>query len=140
MRALNVGAQFCRAPAEPKERQPQPGEWWDVKESAHPVFYIGKNVGGLDVWQTGDGREYLWCDEACIAIRHLPDCTGFDYKIPPEETPAEKRLREVGITWDTDGDYWTSDGCGLLLVASNFTPDQLKAIVAHMQEQEGGAE
>jgi hypothetical protein len=130
-------------PAEP-EKQPQPGEWWwacrDADEPRGPseaLRCVGLTYSGHAVWE--DSNRAIYRGTEVIPIRHLPDCTGFDYVPPPEQTPAEKRLRELGIERDTDGDY-RSVRHRTVLGLSDFTSEQVEAIAAHMREREGGEE
>ena len=118
--------------------QPQPGEWWQwINGDRLSVMWCsGRTPDGMLVWHEDEGvfapQDY-WLGRP---IRHLPDCTGFDYVPPPEETPAEKRLREVGVEFDDEGDYLTPSGqpgVKELIQPGPWTPDQLEAIAAHMR-------
>lgn len=115
----------------------QPAEAVQIAEKQRRVFYqdllykvcswIDNRLGGMTFTGTveypkGNVMERL---EQAAAVR------------PPEETPAEKRLKELGVERDGKGNYWTSD-CSGLLAAYDFTFDQLEAIITHIQEQKGG--
>lgn len=62
-----------------EKKTPQPGEWWEWF-TGEPVFVtVVGAVNSRGLWVNKDN-----------AIRHLPDCTGFDYKIPPK--PQKKTI------------------------------------------------
>lgn len=115
------------------ETQPQPGNWYMVNTMG-PFYYIGPDLDGDPTFQK-DAR-FTMGSYADPTLRHLPNCTGFDYEVPPEQTPAEKRLPEVGVTWcEGDRQYRNPHKDVLRLV--DWKSDQLEAIAAHMREWEG---
>lgn len=123
------------------EKQPQPGEWWLLR-NGHGRDFVARavdlNAAGVMVWEESNGNLFPQHSDFARPIRHLPYCTGFDYVPPPEQTLEEKRLEEVGISFNpTSGVYMTASH---IRCADSMTPDQLEAIAAHMREQEGGAE
>lgn len=123
--------------------QPQPGEWWEysLKGLRGVAYCCGRFLNGRLLWQDHPNRGYIKLFRQSL-IRHLPDCTGFDYELPPEETPAERRLREVGLE-EHNGDYLKPTGkVGVTYSISwrHWTAKQVEAIAAHMREQIGGAE
>lgn len=97
-------------PAE--EKTPQPGEWWEL-ENGEVVYCVGRDPAGSVWWQSKsdnkDGEVYCYY----TPVRHLPDCTGFDYEIPPEEPEPETitvyrwLLRRNPTTYITSDCYFT---------------------------------
>ncbi|HBE70433.1 MAG TPA: hypothetical protein DDW52_19965 [Planctomycetaceae bacterium] len=75
--------------------QPQPGEWCFIRsKNTNEEFvarFLNHKSDGTPVFECST-RE-LW--QEVEILRHLPNCTGFNYVPPPELTPAEKRLREL---------------------------------------------
>ena len=128
-------------PAEP-EKQPQPG--WVINQF-RSIGWRTIGPGGCLTVLDEDWEAYptAYDHECDYTWKDLPDCTGFDYVPPPEQTPAEKLLREVGIEFDGVGDYLKSTGqSGVhdMIWGAMWTAGQLEAIAAHMREREGGAE
>lgn len=78
------------------------------------------------------GHEYEWV--------LVPDCTGFDYQIPPEtapeKTPAETQLEDLGVSLFAKSrkPYRVNLPAGLFHSVHSFTPKQLRAIADHMEE------
>ena len=142
-------------PAEP-EKQPQSGEWWEaVIDGETVILWLFEIPGsGLRWVDFSDAVDAVDCGHVEF-VRHLPDCSGFDYEIPPEQSPAkwfrvtdderEGWCQSVGthfnVVWD-DGD------CTLSIVDLSYkgirkadAPNEYSGpIVAHKRERKGGAE
>ena len=120
-----------------QEKQPQPG--WVINEF-RDIGWRTIGPGGYVIVLNEDYEEFRGAYD--LTWEDLPNCTGWDYKIPPEETPAERRLREVGLK-EHNGDYLKPTGkAGVTYSISwrHWTVKQVEAIAAHMREQIGGAE
>lgn len=113
------------------EKRPEAGEWWEaiLIGGVDPVivFSVPNELGMIAVDSAGftfgahDFDTVAW-------IRHLPDCTGFDYETPPAsvwdgagwyrtecgkcfELNSVRQSRERA-SWDRIPhiDYWNADG------------------------------
>lgn len=120
--------------AEANCSEPQPGEWWEVGSNKKFGIFVGWDRERFAVFQMAYSKFEPW--HSSRLKRHLPDCTGFDYEIPPEKTPAEKQLEEFGVHFDPDKAnvawmYCINDGS---IGVGRFSPKQLRAIADHMEE------
>lgn len=118
--------------------QPQPG--WVINEF-RDIGWRTIGPGGYVIVLNEDYEEFRGAYD--LTWEDLPDCTGFDYVPPPEETPAEKLLRKAGVAFEPaeyDEEEETYRFIDQMGNYNMITIQQAGAIAAHMREREGGAE
>lgn len=82
-------------PDEPSDciKTPQPGEWW-LDEDGDLGYVHGLTDNARLVFKfRSDSKTYACNCSPDNLVRHLPDCTGWDYKVPDEE--PERKMKNV---------------------------------------------
>jgi hypothetical protein len=64
-----------------ENRQPKAGEWWFSPDGKERRYCVGVDDVGHVFWQREQGSTYLLVDVSRNVIP-VPDCTGWDWKLP----------------------------------------------------------
>ena len=64
-----------------ENRQPKAGEWWFSPDGKERRYCVGVDDVGHVFWQREQGSTYLLVDVSRNIIP-VPDCTGWDWKLP----------------------------------------------------------
>lgn len=78
-------------------KTPQPGEWW-LEDDGDLCYLHGftKNGDLVYEYRIGD-KTYVSNAEPKCFVRHLPDCTGWDYEVPDEEPEPEPKTKTITL-------------------------------------------